>query len=150
MSGSQKYKGIGLADFGAQFTVAGVLVGAHYDFGSIAGNGSYQPLISGGKKESTAIGGIQYTWGTMTGGVQLIATTSGNGSVATPVATLREQGLAVGGAWDYASGAAAYATVLYGQRHENGVNLYTSATNTNKVGNNTTARVFTIGNRFAW
>jgi hypothetical protein len=147
-TGPTVYKGISLFDVGAQVTAFGFLVGAHYDNGTMSA--SYQPLHTGAKKQSAIIGGVQYTVGTLTGGIQLIDQVSG-GTYTTAAAYkggLNETGFALGGSWDYASGATAYATVLYGHRHQNNADLLNGG---NSAFNNTTnARVFAIGNVFRW
>jgi hypothetical protein len=147
-SGPTVYKGISLYDIGVQASAFGFLVGAHYDNGTV--NSGYQPLHTGAKKESALIGGVQYTLGTITGGVQLIDQISAGTYVASYKyqAGLMETGFALGGSWDYASGATAYATVLYGHRHQSGVDLLNGGGSA--FNNTTNARVFAIGNVFRW
>lgn len=148
-TGVQRYKGLSVFDVGAQASAFGFLVGAHYDGGTV--NSGYQPLLNGAKKESAIIGGVQYTAGTVTGGVQLIDQISA-GTYNSLNSGLHEQGIAIGAGWDYASGATAYATVLYGHRHQSGVDLIngSSFSPLTNAHNSTTARVFAIGNVFRW
>jgi hypothetical protein len=147
-SGPNLYKGLDSYDAGVQVSAYGFLVGAHYDGGAI--NSGYQPIHTGGKKEQAFVGGAQYTVGTITGGVQLIDDiSSGTFNPSTKYQPgLHETGFVLGGAWDYASGATAYASVLYGQRHQSGIDLLNGVPGA--YNNSTTARVFAIGNVFRW
>ncbi len=146
---AQAFKGISLIDAGAQVSAYGFLVGIHYDGGTISGNG-YQPMRAGTKHEEAFIGGVQYTTGTVTGGVQLISQVSAGNfvSAAGYKGGLKETGVAIGGAWDYASGASAYATLLYGHKHQNNIDLLNGGNSA--LHNSTDARVVAIGNVFRW
>ena len=140
------FKGISLVDVGAKFVIGALEFGAHYDFGSISGNG-YQPKKAGTHNEDAFIGGAEYTIGQGIVGIQYIneITAGGNGGTATKNG-LHEVGLAFGGSYAYAPGAEAYLSILYGVRHQAGVDLLNGAAG--KFNNNTQARAIGIGNRF--
>jgi len=145
---AQVYKGISLVDVGAKFVIGNLEFGAHYDFGSISGGG-YQPKKAGTHNEDAFVGGAEYIIGQGMVGVQYINEISagGNGSTGTKNG-LHEVGVAFGGSYAYAPGAEAYLSILYGVRHQAGVDLLNGAPGANN--NNTTARAVGIGNRFSF
>jgi hypothetical protein len=147
-TGPSLYKGLDSVDGGVQVTAYGFLVGVHYDGGAI--NSGYQPIHVGAKKEQAIVGGVQYTLGTLTGGIQLMdnITAGTYNSTAKYQTGLHETGFVLGAAWDYASGATAYASVLYGHRHQGGIDLLNAVPG--PYNNTTNARVFTVGNVFRW
>ncbi len=147
-TGSQVYKGLDVFDAGVQATAYGFLIGVHYDGGAI--NSGYLPMHVGARKEEAFSGGVQYTHGTITGGVQLINDISAGtyNSTAKYQTGLHETGILFGAAVDYASGATAYATILYAHRHQSGIDLLNAVPGASN--NNTDARVFAIGNVFRW
>ncbi len=143
-TGPQAYKGLSVGDAGVKFVMGPLEVGAHYDWGTVAG-AAYQPLKAGARKESAFIGGAEYTIGQGIVGVQYInSITSGN--VVQTANGMHEVGIAVGGSYAYAPGAEAYLSVLYGVRHQAGVDLLNGVAGA--YNNNTTSRAIGIGNLF--
>jgi hypothetical protein len=142
-TGATAYKGLSVGDVGAKFVIGGLEVGAHYDFGTVA---NYQPLKTGARKESAFIGGAEYTIGQGIVGVQYINSITAGGASTQTAGGLHEVGVAFGGSYAYAPGAEAYVSILYGERHQAGVDLLNGVAGA--FNNKTTARAIGIGNRF--
>jgi hypothetical protein len=148
-----KAKGLSVIDAGATVTVAGLTVGGHYTGGAV--NNSDAPLRTGQKDGNSFILGASYTIGTVVVGANYIneqnagaAYVNAAGSVTNSGSMLHEVGIGVGGSWDYAPGAAAFVSGIWGTRHQAGVDLLNGSTATTKFNNSTRAEALVIGNRF--
>ncbi len=146
-----KAKGLSVVDAGATVTFGGLQFGGHYTGGAM--NNNNNPLLQGQKNGTNFVGGVSYTMGTVIVGVQYInelnagrANTTA-GAVTNGGQMLHEIGYGVGGTWDYAPGALAYVSALYGTRHQAGVDILNGVAGS-KFNNSTTARSLQIGNVF--
>lgn len=166
-SGTVKYNGAAAAPykmktpfaFNAGVTVAfgGLAVGGDVYTGSVNPNGSRNtaPVVSGGRDSTSFVLGTSYAFGPfIVGASYLNVNRQGNnwqdlaGATAASVGGMREWGAAVGGTYAWAPGAALSLTYIYGERHQRGVNLYTTASST--AGNNTHAQGLILTNVFTW
>lgn len=152
-SGTVKYNGAAAApytiktpfayNFGLTAAFGGLAVGGDVYGGSVNGNGSRNtlPVRNGGKNEIAFVVGTSYAFGPwIVGASYLNEIRQGNnwqdiGGTAATVGTMREWGIAAGGTYAWAPGAALSLTYLYGERHQRGVNLYSTTAST--AGNNT-------------
>lgn len=148
-----KAKGLSVFDVGATISNSGFTLGGHFTGGAM--NNNYAPLLSGQKNGTNFVGGLTYTVGTVIVGFQYInelnagkAATNSAGQVTNTGSMLHEVGFGVGGTWDYAPGALAYVSALYGTRHQTGIDLLNSNATNSKYNNSTVARVLQIGNVF--
>ena len=145
-------KGLSVFDAGATVTVAGLTVGGHYTGGAI--NNSDAPIRTGQKDGNNFILGASYTIGTIVVGANYINEQNAgtgyvtNGAITNGSNMLHEVGVGVGGSWDYAPGAAAFVSGIWGTRHQAGVDLLNGSSSTTKFNNNTRAEALVIGNRF--
>lgn len=153
LSTTAKYKGLSVLDAGATVTVAGITVGGHYTGGAV--NNSDAPIRSGQKDGTNFILGASYTIGTVVVGANYIneqnagtGYTNGAGQITNGGSMLHEVGVGVGGSWDYAPGAAAFVSGIWGTRHQAGVDLLNGSSATTKFNNSTRAEALVIGNRF--
>ena len=150
-STTAKAKGLSVIDAGVKVDFSGITIGAHYTGGAM--NNNYAPLLSGQKNGTNFAGGVAYTMGTVIVGVQYInelnagkAATNAGGAVTNTGSMLHEIGFGVGGTWDYAPGALAYVSALYGTRHQSGIDLLNGNATNSKFNNSTIARVLQVGN----
>ncbi len=153
-----KAKGLSVFDAGATVTVAGLTVGGHYTGGAI--NNSDAPIRTGQKDGNNFILGASYTIGTIVVGANYIneqnagtGITNAAGTITNSGSMLHEVGVGVGGSWDYAPGAAAFVSGIWGTRHQAGIDLLNGVANgasgpTHGQNNNTRAEALVIGNRF--
>jgi hypothetical protein len=148
-----KAKDLSVLDAGATVTFANVTVGGHYTGGAM--NNSNAPIRSGQKDGENFLLGASYTIGTVVVGFQYInelnagtGYSNGAGQITNGNNLLHEVGVGVGGSWDYAPGAAAFVSGLWGTRHQAGVDLLNGSSSNTKFNNNTRAEALVIGNRF--
>lgn len=130
---------------GLVVSYGGFAVGGNFLTGNI--NGSFVPLPEGGRHESAWVAGTSYAVGPFIVGVAVNGTDY-QGAMGPGLGGRRELGVAAGGTYAWAPGTAAFASFLYGQRHQVG---YDFATGSNgSASNNTSAMGFLIGNTFNW
>jgi hypothetical protein len=146
-------KDLSVIDAGATVTVAGLTVGGHYTGGAM--NNSDAPIRSGQKDGSNFILGASYTIGTIVVGGNFIdelnagtGYVNGAGQITNGSHMLHEVGVGLGGSWDYAPGAAAFVSGIWGTRHQSGVDLLNGSSATTHFNNSTRAEALVIGNRF--
>jgi len=145
-TGAQAYSGLSVIDLGAKVVFGQLQLGANWTYGTENG---YQPSIKGTAKTNAFIGGAEYTMGTVIVGFHYINEIVPGGYVAaTPKNGEHEIGFAAGAAWDYAPGAIAYGTFIWGQKHQSGFDLLNGSAG--KYNNSTRAVALAIGNRFAF
>jgi hypothetical protein len=147
-----RYKGFGFFDGGAAMTFGGLAVGGHVDAGSKNGTGL---LVSGGKDELSYSTGFSYAIGPYIAGAQFIDETfqgAWNGNAATGAKNTlgleHDIGIAIGGTFNWAPGAALYVDYMYGTRHQ--ANRDFLAATTGKFNNNTRLQGIVIGQKFQW
>jgi hypothetical protein len=151
-----------ILDIGTQVTYGGLAAGGHFMYGRYNGQGGLQP--AGGVNANAFVVGSSYTMGSNVIGFHYLNFTSA-GSWTQPQAaqvngnyvgkTRRENGIAVGDTFTLAPGAYVMVTYLYGQRHQEGVDLLSGAASGSTYGhvatnNNTRAQALFVGTQFRW
>ena len=158
-------KPISLLVGGASVTFGNLLLGGYLQAGSM--NTSTAPIVKGQKDTTAFILEAQYILGNWTLGVSYMnelspgtAYENALGAVVNGGHMLHEVGYNVGATYDFAQGASAYISGIYGDRHQYGVNLIARgaaegiggqsgfATGTNLTHNNTSARAIAVGTVF--
>jgi len=157
-----RYNGMSILDIGTQVTYGGLAAGGHFMYGRYNGQGGLQP--AGGVNANAFVVGSSYTMGSNVIGFHYLNFTSA-GSWTQPQAaqvngnyvgkTRRENGIAVGDTFTLAPGAYVMVTYLYGQRHQEGVDLLSGAASGSTYGhvatnNNTRAQALFVGTQFRW
>jgi hypothetical protein len=141
-----KFKNYGIFDFGAQGTYDGYTLAGHFTTGAVNGNGA---LIQAGQKNAVAfVGGLQKVMGNVIFGFQYLNELSAGTFQAGRNNMMHETGVVVGGAWDYAPGAVAYASVIYVQRTQANWDFLNAAAG--RFNNRVQGRGVQVGNRFAF
>ena len=150
-----QFEGLSVGDFGVAVTYAGVSVGGKYQFGRF--NGSWGLVPRGLPDGEAWLVGASYTLGPVVVGAHYIDYKSAGDNVNAALGRQRrEQGLAVGSTYSLAPGVSVFASYLYGQRKQNGLNLITGqgVTATNQAGtltgNKITSSLVSIGTSFQW
>jgi hypothetical protein len=152
ITGAAQYKNLSVGAAGGRVTIGPFAMGGQVNFGQENANGGNGLIRQGQKNATNIVAGAQYTIGTVIMGFQYINELSGGNYSSNPLYTrsqLHEQGIAIGGAWDWAPGATLYGSMAYSQRHQYGWNFVAGSGNTN-VGNSVQARIIQIGNVFHW
>jgi predicted porin len=158
-------KPVSLLVAGASVTVGNLLLGGNLQAGSM--NTSTAPIVHGQKNTTDFILEAQYIIGNVTLGVSYMnalsagtAYENAQGAVVNGSHMLHEVGYNLGGTWDFAQGASAYLSMIYGDRHQAGVNLLARGaaegiggqsgwnTGANTLHNNTSARAIAVGTVF--
>jgi hypothetical protein len=164
------YNGLSLADFGAQLTYAGILIGGNYQVGRFSNalaSGSSQSFSLepvGGKQASAWSAGASYTFGPAILGATWVETDS-TGAYAyaagkTPALSVElpglgqrhEEGLNAGGTLKVAPGLGVFLSYIWDERKQAGYNFTTSEINagTSTAGNNVHAQALTLGTSLTW
>jgi outer membrane protein OmpU len=136
-------QGLNALDGGVSVTVGNLTVGGHYLGGNIT-NGD-QPKAKGTKNSTFLAGEAYYTIGSVMFGAGVMNWQS---NPSTAYGQLHEIGYTVGGSYDFAPGAMAFVSAIYGTRHANSNNLLTGATGTaagSNLHNTVQARAVTTG-----
>ena len=131
-----QFEGLSVGDFGVAVTYAGLSVGGKYQFGRF--NGSWALVPRGLPHGEAWLAGASYTLGPVIVGAHYFDYKSaGDNANAALGRERREQGLAVGSTYSLAPGVSVFASYLYGQRKQNGLNFVTGqgVTATNQAGN---------------
>ncbi len=147
-----KYKDLGVLATGARITIGRFSVGGNFNTGAVNGNGNGGLIRQGQRNGQNFLVGAQYIIGPVIVGFHYVNENTGGFYSSNALYTksqLHDQGIAIGGAWDYAPGASLYASALYSQRHQFGYNFVAGTTNTSK-GNSVQARAVMVGNVFKW
>jgi hypothetical protein len=147
-----QYKNQSIGAAGGRVTIGPVAFGGQINFGQENANGGNGLIRQGQRNATNIVAGAQYTIGTLIFGFQYVNELSGgnySSNAAFTRSQLHEQGIAIGGAWDWAPGATAYGTVAYSQRHQYGWNFASGTGNTN-IGNSVQNRGIQFGNVFHW
>jgi hypothetical protein len=158
-------KPVSLLVAGASVTYGNLLLGANLQAGSM--NTSTAPIVKGQKNTTAVIAEVQYIIGNVTVGASYLnelspgtAYENASGAVVNGAHMLHEVGYNVGGTWDFATGASAYVSAIYGDRHQAGVNLIARGsaegvggqsgwnTGANTLHNSTSARAIAVGTVF--
>ncbi len=146
------YKNLSIVSVGGRLTYGPAAVGGLFTTGAI--NTGAGMIRQGQKDASMIITGAQYIIGQAIFGFQYVTQTAGGTfNSLTPRSTLREYGIAVGGAYDFAPGATVYGDVFYDARHEFGTNLIAGTANAAgslTAGNKVQSRGVQIGTSFHW
>jgi hypothetical protein len=166
------YNGLSMADFGAQLTYAGILIGGNYQVGRFSNalaSGSSQSFSLepvGGKQANAWSAGAQYTFGPAIIGASWVSTDSTgafayaagkapNLSVEIPgLGQRHEEGLNAGGTLKVAPGLGVFLSYLWDERKQSGYNFDTSAivagTATPNAGSQIRAQALTLGTSLTW
>jgi hypothetical protein len=151
-----KFKTPWAVDMGGIVNFGGLSVGGNIWTGAVNPNGSRNtlPVVSGGINTFDYVVGASYAFGSYIVGANMISTTrQGNNwqdlqATAAGIGKMHELGIDVGGTYAWGPGAAASLSYYYGERHQPGVNLYTSAAS--RTGNNTHANGVILTQFFSW
>ena len=151
----QEYEGLSVGDFGAALTAYGFSVGGHYTFGRFTGQ--YQNLIPKGAPDSQAwLAGASYTAGPFVVGAHYLNYKYVGNTVATFANRQRQDvGFAAGATYSLVPGVTLFASYVYQQARQNGVNLVTGQTiegagAAGSLHNKETSNVFGLGTSFRW
>jgi hypothetical protein len=145
-----RYKGLSVLDGGVVVTFGGLAVGGHIDHGKINGNA----LLAAGQRDETAvIGGGSYAFGPFIVGASFLNEEYGGAANGLYAGTAsfgerHEQGVSVGGTFDWAPGISLYTDYLYGTRHQANYDFY--ADSRAKTNNSTRAQGIDVGTIFRW
>ena len=150
------FDGVSVGDFGLALTYGGFSVGGKYMFGRF--NGALGSLVAKGLPDGEAIlGGFSYTTGPIVFGAHYLNTkTAGDAGNAFFGRQRREQGIAAGATYSLAPGLSLFASYLYSERKQNGLNFVTGQGVTaaspggNAFNNKVSAQVFAVGTGFSW
>ena len=150
-----QFEGLSVGDFGVAMTYGGLSVGGKYQFGRF--NGSWGPAARGITGGEAWLAGASYTTGPFVVGAHYVDYKSaGDLSNAVLGRQSRERGLAVGSTYSLAPGLSVFASYLYSQRKQNGLNLVTGqgVTAGNQAGtlsnNKVIGSLVAIGTSFQW
>ena len=150
-----QFEGLSVGDFGVAVTYAGLSVGGKYQFGRF--NGSWGLAARGLPGGEAWLAGASYTTGPLVVGAHYIDYKSaGDNANAALGRQSREQGVAAGGTYSLAPGVSVYASYLWTQRKQNGLDLITGqgVTATSQAGtlsnNKVTGSLVAIGTSFEW
>ena len=173
----KKLEDLSYADFGLALTYGGLTVGGNYQVGryNVQGGGGPGALLAQGQPNSNAlIVGASYAIGPVIFGAHALESWyQGNQTAATNqnangVGVInggvsggqrRDRGIAAGATYSLAPGLSLYASYIYEEARQRGVNLLTGVTtvgtslatqNTTNLHNKVTESVFAIGTSFAW
>lgn len=143
-------------DVGAIVTYGGFATGFNVWSGAVNPDGSRNtaPVIKGGINTLDYTVGASYAFGSYIVGANAIVNNRQGvnwqdvAASAAGIGRMHEFGMDVGGTYAWGPGAAASLSYYYGERHQNGVNLYTSAAG--KAGNNTHAQGVILTQFFSW
>jgi predicted porin len=145
------YTGLKVGDFGVALTYAGFSVGGKYQFGQV--NNQWQLNPTGLPDSQAWLVGASYTMGPMVVGAHYLDYQfAGDLTNALQGRQRREKGLAAGATYSLAPGVSLFASYLWGQFQQNGVNQITGQ-NTGVAGtqnNKLTANAFALGTSFSW
>ena len=150
-----QFEGLSVGDFGLAVTYGGLSVGGKYQFGRFNGQWSLAARgITGGE---AWLAGASYTAGPFVVGAHYVDYKSaGDLANAALGRQSREQGLAVGSTYSLAPGVSVYASYLYTQRKQNGLDQITGqgVTADNQAGtlsnNKVIGSLIAIGTSFEW
>lgn len=150
-----EFEGLEVADFGVALTYAGLSVGGKYQFGRF--NGQWGLVPKGLPDGEAWLVGASYTAGpVIVGAHYLDYKSAGDNGNAAFGRERRETGLAVGGTYSLAPGLSVFASYLYAQKKQNGLNFLTGqgVTATNQAGNpnnnKTVGSTIATGISFQW
>jgi predicted porin len=141
-----QYNGFSVVDVGLALTYAGVTIGGHGLFGAYNGQLSLQP--QGGKGSTSWLAGAQYAIGPLVVGAAYYNQQSQGSAAMVGISQRYDDGLAVGMTYSVAPGMNLYASYLYGQVHQGGVNLL--GVGTSAQYNDVHSEAFLIGTRMVW
>ena len=142
---ASRLDGLSMGDFGAAVTFAGLSVGGHYTFGRY--NGSFALIPKNVDDAQFWLAGASYTFGPFIVGAHYADFQSaGTTSQAVAGRQRREHGLAVGGTYSVAPGFSLYASYVYTERRQNGVDI----TGIAGRGPKTTVNAFGLGSSLSW
>jgi hypothetical protein len=158
-NGSPQYgfKDVWAVNTGLVFTYGGLAVGGDLYTGAVNPNGSRNtfPVKQGSANALAFLVGTSYAVGPVIVGASVLNTDrAGNyaqdlpGAANGSVGRMHEVAAAIGGTYGWAPGAALSLTYLYGERHQRGVNLFT--TTAGAAGNNSHANALVLFNNFVW
>ncbi len=151
-----QFNNLAVFDAGAQVVFGGLTVGGHLDYGKFNGQWALAPQHT---HDAVAwVGGASYAIGPVIFGANYVDYFSaGSKSIATDprIGYRHENGVAVGGTYQLTQGVLLFASGVYENRHQSGVDLLSGATtpvggaqvNTN---NNTHAVAGLLGTMFKW
>ena len=155
------FEGLSVADFGVAVTFGGLSVGGKYQFGRFATSWGLVPDDVGVKNGVAWLVGASYTAGPLIVGAHYLDYQhAGDTLNAIARRERREQGVGAGGTYALAPGVSLFASYIYAQRRQNGLNFITgqgasvtagggiNAGNPNN--NKTVAQVFALGTSFSW
>jgi hypothetical protein len=147
-----RFNGFEIGQFGAVFTVAGLSAGGHLMYGNYNGQFGLKPV--GAVPATGWLLGTSYVIGAATIGASYFqlndAGSSGPlGTAAASVGQYRGRGAAAGGIYTLAPGVQVFASYLYGDQKENGVNLLGDG-EAATLHNVTTAQGFFLGTFVRW
>ena len=150
-----QYNDLSVGDFGAAITAYGFSFGGHYTFGQFTGQ--YSSLIPKGIKDSEAwLAGVSYTTGPFVMGAHYLEYSyAGTTSAALLGRRERDTGAAAGATYALVPGVTLFASYVFQQRRQNGVNLVTGVTqetdpNGGAKKNKLSSNVFGLGTSFRW
>ena len=150
-----QYDGLSVGDFGAALTAYGFSFGGHYTFGRF--NNQYQSLLPNGADDSEAwLAGISYTTGPFVMGAHYLNYKYSSNVAASLAGRQRQDvGIAAGATYSLVPGVTLFASYVFQQARNNGVNLVTGQTieqdaNAGRLHNKETSNVFGLGTSFRW
>lgn len=138
-----RFEGLSIGDFGLAVTYAGASIGGHYQFGRY--NGAYVPVTRDVEDAQAWMVGASYTIGPFVAGAHYLDYQSaGTIAQARLGRERREHGFAAGATYSLAPGLSLFASYVYNERRQNGVNFFGPGSN------RTTASVYALGTSFSW
>jgi len=143
-------------DVGGTVAFGGFAVGGNIWTGAINPNGTRNtfPVVKGGMNAFNYVVGASYAFGNFIVGANAIVDNRQGtnwqdiAATAAGIGKMHELGTDIGGTYGWGPGAAASLSYYYGERHQQGVNLYTGAAG--KAGNNTHVNGVILTQFFSW
>ena len=147
-----QYDDLSIGDFGVAVTAYGFSIGGHYDYGRFTGS-AFSLAASGTPDSQAWLGGASYTAGPFVVGVQYVDYQY-VGNIAATLANRQKRDVAAsaGATYSLVPGVTLFASYIYQQTRQYGVNQVTGETTGNGAAlhNKESSNVFGLGTSFRW